>query len=72
MARWCAASRPCCRSWAAACAAIYPAFLVAFSIFLLLHFVAPGGPASIGFLAILENLLLLPGLLPIQPIMAVA
>lgn len=56
---------------------IYPAFLVAFGIFLAANFAAPGAskiPANTAAAAlyILENILLLPGLFSIEPMMAVA
>lgn len=58
-------------------ARIYPAFLVVFAIYLLLSFVQPGASkiphgAAAACLYIVENLLLLPGIFPIDPIITVA
>ncbi len=55
---------------------LYPAFLVSFGLYVVIHLVAPGSekiPSDIvdGVLYIVANLLFLPGLFPIKPLMSV-
>ena len=55
---------------------LYPAFLVSFALYVVIHLVAPGSekiPSDIvdGVLYIVANLLFLPGLFPITPLMSV-
>ena len=56
---------------------IYPAFVAVFAIYVILSFVLPAqsripSPASAGMIYLTQNLLLLPGLFPIEPMITVA
>lgn len=56
---------------------IYPAFAAVFGIYLVLSFIFPAeskipAPASAGLVYLVQNLLLLPGIFPIEPLITVA
>ena len=56
---------------------IYPAFIVVFVAYVVMSFALPAenkipGPVSEGLIYLVQNLLLLPGLFPIQPMITVA